>query len=71
MKKALILVQIVLSVMLAAVILMQSRGAGLGKTFGGGGVQYHSKRGMEKLLFRATIVLAVLFFATSLVVLVV
>lgn len=62
------IVQIILSILLAAAILLQSRGAGLGQAWGGGGgggESYRSKRGMEKLLFRATIVLAVAFFAWS------
>lgn len=60
------ILQTIISVLLIIVILMQSRGSGLGSTFGGGGGVYLTKRGMEKKLFIATIVLAVLFFLISL-----
>lgn len=61
------LIQIVFAVLLIAVILLQSKGAGLGQAWGGGGEFYRSKRGVEKILFRATIVLAVIFFVWSIV----
>lgn len=66
MSNVLDVVQIVLSVLLIIAILMQSRGAGLGETFGGGGEVFQTKRGVEKTLFRATIVLSVLFLGTAL-----
>lgn len=43
-------------------ILMQSRGVGLAGVFGGSDAVYRTKRGMEKILFISTIVLAILFF---------
>jgi len=58
--------QVVVSILLIIAILLQNRGAGLGSAFGGSGGVYLTKRGLEKKLFIATIVLAVLFFATSL-----
>lgn len=61
----LLIIQIVIAVLLVASILMQSQGAGLGGAFGGGGESYHTKRGIEKSLFYATIVLVVLFTAVS------
>ena len=42
-------------------LLLQSRGAGLGATFGGDSSVYRSRRGIEKRLFQFTVVLAVLF----------
>lgn len=62
-----IFVQILLAVLLITTILLQSRGTGLGQAWGGGGEFYRSKRGLEKILFRATIVLAGLFFVWSIV----
>ena len=47
-------------------ILLQSRGTGLSGVFGGASNVYRTKRGIEKTLFIATIVLAVLFFVISL-----
>lgn len=61
MQQILNIIQIVLSVLLIVVILMQQRGTGLGGAFGGEGNVYRSKRGIEKFLFHATIVIAILF----------
>jgi protein translocase SecG subunit len=47
-------------------ILLQQKGSGLGAGFGGESTVYRTKRGAEKFIFRFTIVLAVLFLATSL-----
>ena len=56
------IVMIVISVLLVVAVLLQQRGAGLSGTFGGDGSgAYHTKRGLEKTIFFATIVLAVLF----------
>jgi preprotein translocase subunit SecG len=57
--------QMLVSVALMASILLQSRGAGLGATFGGDSSVYRSRRGIEKRLFQFTIVLAVLFIIFS------
>lgn len=65
MKEAIIAGQILLSFLLIAAILLQVKGTGLGQAWGGGGEFYHSKRGLEKILFRATIILAFLFFLGS------
>jgi len=67
---ALNIVQIVLGVILVTVILLQSKGSGLGGAFGGGGGEgnvYRTKRGFEKTLFRSTIVVSILFLGTALV----
>lgn len=59
-------IQIVISVLLIAVILIQQKGSGLGSAFGGeSGNLYSTKRGVEKILFYATIVLAVAFLAIA------
>lgn len=59
-------VQLILAVLLIITILLQQKGAGLGGVFGGSGNIYSTKRGLDKILFHATIVLAVIFFAVSL-----
>lgn len=59
------LIQIVLSVLLCAAILLQQRGSGLGAAFGGEGNVFRTKRGVEKGLFYATIGIAILFFITA------
>lgn len=58
------IVQIILSVLLIITILLQRSEAGLGGALGGGdmgGSVHHTRRGGEKMLFRATIALATLF----------
>jgi preprotein translocase subunit SecG len=63
--------QVVLAVAVMATVLLQNRGAGLGGVFGGSGNVYATKRGLEKKLFYATIVLSVLFFAVSLAIVII
>jgi len=47
---------------LITAVLMQSRGSGLGATFGGGDTaSFHTRRGVEQRLYQFTIVLSVLF----------
>lgn len=58
--------QIGLSIFLVASILLQQRGSGLSSAIGGRAMEYSTKRGAEKILFYASIVLAVLFLAVSL-----
>lgn len=65
MKLYLNIAQIVISVLLTTAILLQSRGTGLGSTFGGEGNVYRTKRGVEKILFRSTIVFAILFLGIA------
>ena len=59
--------QIIIAILLIIVILLQNRGAGLSGLFGGTGNVYMAKRGIEKTLFTATIILTILFFVVSLI----
>lgn len=59
--------EIVLGVILVGLIVLQSKGTGLGSTFGGDMGFYGTKRGAEKMLFILTIIIAGLFLLTSLV----
>lgn len=52
---------------LIAAILLQSRGAGLGATFGGESSVYRSRRGVEKRLYQFTIILGILFVGVALI----
>lgn len=54
------------SVGLVTLILLQAKGTGLSAVFGGDGGVYRSRRGVEKLLHRATIGLAAIFMALAL-----
>jgi len=49
------------AVLMVACILLQQRGASLGAGFGSSGELYTTRRGLDKSLFEATIVLAVVF----------
>ena len=59
------LVQSIFAVALIVAILLQQRGAGVGGAFGGEITAYRSRRGIERTLFRLTIVLAVLWVLFS------
>jgi len=61
------IIQIVLAVLLMVVILLQHRGTSLGGAFGGEGAVYRSRRGAEKFLFFATIIIAVIFVVLALI----
>ena len=62
-------IQITLSILLVAAILLQQRGSSLGGAFGGDNFSatFHKRRGVEKLLFQATIVFAVLFTISAVI----
>lgn len=63
--KILKILQVVIPILLMLSILLQNRGAGLSGLFGGSDNVYRTKRGMEKVLFIATIVLSISFFVVS------
>jgi len=65
------IIQIILAVILTTVVLLQQSGGGLGSAFGGGGGSYHTRRGFEKILFRTTIVVGILFVLSTLLALVI
>ena len=66
MSNLLPILQIILSLLLVGLILLQSKGTGLGSTFGGDMGFYGTKRGAEKILFNFTIGVATIFFIISL-----
>jgi preprotein translocase subunit SecG len=53
--------QLIVSIALTFAVLLQSRGSGLGGTFGGDSAVYRSRRGIERRLWQFTIVLMILF----------
>src|SRR3989338_5773179 len=61
-------VQIVLAVLIMGAVLLQRTGASLGGAFGADNFSsgFHTRRGLEKTLFTATIVLGVLFTLSAL-----
>ncbi len=62
-------VQIALSVLLIIAILLQRTGASLGGAFGADNFSsgFHTRRGLEKTLFFATIILGILFALSALI----
>ena len=62
----LVVIQTLLAILLVITILLQGRGGGLGSSLGGDGELYGTRRGVEKILFKITIFLAVLFVLVSL-----
>lgn len=60
-------IEITLSLLLIIGIVLQQRGAGLGGAFGGDNFAstFYKRRGAEKFLFNATIVIALLFVASA------
>ncbi|MBI4079447.1 MAG: preprotein translocase subunit SecG [Candidatus Levybacteria bacterium] len=62
--------QIIVSVLLIIVILLQMQGSGLSTAFGGGGEFYRSRRSLERILVFVTIVLSILFAVLSIILLI-
>ena len=58
--------QIVVSILLIIAILLQEKSSGLSGVFGGSGEFYHTRRGLERIIFWSTIVLVIAFAALSL-----
>ncbi|MBI5456499.1 preprotein translocase subunit SecG [Candidatus Kaiserbacteria bacterium] len=69
LQTALPYVQIGLSVLLIGAILLQRTGASLGGAFGADNFTsgFHTRRGLEKTLFQATITLGILFALSAFV----
>lgn len=57
--------QMLIAVALIGVILLQVQGGGLGGIFGQSDGVYRTRRGIEKTLFRLTIILAVVFIVMA------
>lgn len=69
MRQILLILQIAIPILLIACILLQQRGTALGAAFGGGGGSdgfYLKRRGLEKKILWATIVLGASFLIVSL-----
>ncbi len=67
MKQVLLVINIVLSITIVFLVLIQGKGAGLGSAWGGGGEFYHTRRGIESFLFKILIALVAAFFVVSVV----
>jgi preprotein translocase subunit SecG len=65
MKNIIVISQVVIAIILVVVILVQNKGTGLSGVFGGSGGVFRTKRGMEKHLNTATIILSIIFIGIS------
>lgn len=62
------ILQVVVSVVIIVLILVQERSSGLSGAFGGvSATPYQTRRGMEKGIFAATIVSAIVFLALAII----
>lgn len=66
-------IQIALSILLVISILLQQTGSSLGGVFGGDNFSagFHTRRGSEKILFNAAIVLGILFGLSAFIALII
>lgn len=59
-------VQVIIAIVLIILIMLQQRGTALGSSFGGeGGGFYSTRRGIQKNIYWATIILGILFMALA------
>jgi preprotein translocase subunit SecG len=68
MPSYLLIAQILIAIALVAVILLQVKGGGLGGIFGQPDSVYRTRRGVEKTLFRLTVILIAVFVVLSILV---
>jgi len=58
--------QVVLAIALITVVMLQQKGTGLGAAVGGSGTMFTTKRGIDLVLHKATIVISIVFFSVAL-----
>ncbi len=66
MLTAINVIQIIISITIIGILLVQMKGEGLGGIFGGDSSVYHQRRGLEATLFNVTVVLSIIFLLFSL-----
>ncbi len=67
MLTTLYILEIVFAVVLVGVVLLQAKGGGLGGLMGSDSSVFRTRRGLEQLLFRFTVVWAALFVLLSMI----
>ena len=60
------IIHVIISLALIVLVMLQAGEGGLGSAFGGGMV-YHTKRGVEKVFMYSTILLTIAFALTSII----
>lgn len=67
MSTVFLIVQVILSILLIALVTMQSKNLGTGAMFGGSDSFATTRRGFERTLFNLTVLVSVLFFLVAVV----
>lgn len=62
------IIQIILAVLFSITVLLQQRNTALGSMFGGSSETYSTKRGIQKKVYIASIILFILFFINVLLI---
>lgn len=65
MENFILAIQIISAILVIFLVTIQTKGTGLGRTFGQSGSVSFKRRGIEKLVFRATFLFSGLFLLTS------
>ncbi len=63
----LLIAQILLGIALTALIVFQTQNSGAGSVFGSDTTVYRTRRGLEKTLYQATIILSIIFVLLTMV----
>ncbi|MCO6451874.1 MAG: preprotein translocase subunit SecG [Caldilineales bacterium] len=58
---------IILSVVLSVLVILQTQSSGAGSMFGNDTTVYRTRRGLEKTLYQATIIVGALFFIVAII----
>ena len=66
MDKIFLILQLITSIFLIVIIIIQVRGQSI-NIFGGGGDNFRTRRGFEKILFQLTIIVSVIFVSLGLI----
>jgi preprotein translocase subunit SecG len=64
--KIFLILQLITSIFLIVIIIIQVRGQSV-NIFGGGGDNFRTRRGFEKILFQLTIIVSVIFVSLGLI----
>lgn len=67
MKNIFLVANIVSSIVIVVLILLQGKGAGLGSAWGGGGEYFQTRRGVEKVTLRLSVAMIAVFVIISVV----
>ncbi len=67
METFVLIAQLLLGIIISVLVILQTQSSGAGSVFGSDTSVYRTRRGLEKTLYQATIVVGVLFFIISIV----